>query len=211
MPTTEDTGTIAWYDRNADLYAETHARGGADADLAAFIALITPERGPILDWGSGPGNTAAILASRGFVADATDASPRMAELAAGMGIRTRLEPFDALAPIPKYQGVWSNFGLQHVPIEHLPDLVGLANAALLPNGVLHLGLTTGRERMGFAEGTWRDDAGVLSTHVAPETAARIVQNAGLILLAQRVGSFRMIVTGEMAFFTIILARKPAEG
>ncbi len=200
---------MAWYESHAEIYADMTSRSAPDGDLAAFMEALPRSRAPVLDWGAGPGNTAALLLERQIAVTATDASPAMARIAAGLGIRMRVEPFEALPPDPVYRGIWSNFGLVHAPFEMLPDLTALAARALLPGGVLHLGLTTLRDDLPEAgEGSHRDGWGIVSTHVAPDRAARLAEAAGLSLVSTRQGHFRLMLTGARMDFVIVLARKP---
>ena len=209
MPRTADAGTLAWYDRMAETYSEIVSRDAPDDDLKAFIRLLDPGAGPILDWGCGPGNTAAMLASLGFEGHATDASQKMAELAAGLGIRVRVEPFENLSSTPRYQGIWSNFGLSHICIEHVPPLLSLAANALLPGGILHLGMTTWRE--GFEDGdrSGRDCFWLIFTQLHPDTLRRLLTSVGLEVLSLRETSFEMMLSGGKTGCALVLARKTA--
>ena len=89
-----DKQTLDFYDGAAAEYAGKFARTEPDQSLNAFMEAI-PAGGMVLDFGCGPGNTAAILAEHGFEVEATDASQGMADLAKdkfGLEVRVEISP-----------------------------------------------------------------------------------------------------------------------
>ncbi len=110
-----DKETLAAYTRNVETYAERFTRNRPDPDLSAFIDAVAPG-GRVLDLGCGPGNSAAMMRDAGLVAEASDATPAMAAIAAERyGLTERVEPFDALDARETYDGIWANFSLLHAP------------------------------------------------------------------------------------------------
>nr|WP_268968558.1 class I SAM-dependent methyltransferase [Palleronia pontilimi] len=162
---------------------------------------LPPGDAPVLDWGCGPGNSAAIMVSHEIDVDATDASPEMAAVAAGLGVDVRIEPFDALDPAPRYRGIWANFALLHAPPDVVPDLVALAGRALLPGGVLHLGMKQG-------SGSARDPIGRYFSYWQPDDLDRMTRAAGLTPFRTRLGEGNGL-DGRIEPFVIHLSRKPA--
>ena len=71
---TIDPQTIAIYDEKTDEYATLTE--GVPSDLLRFHGYL-PSGARILDYGCGPGTSAAYLAKQGHIADAFDASEKM--------------------------------------------------------------------------------------------------------------------------------------
>ncbi|EKE44095.1 type 11 methyltransferase [Oceaniovalibus guishaninsula JLT2003] len=198
-----DPETLACYARMAEDYADRFSRGEPDGDLSAFMDALPAGDGPVLDWGCGPGNSAAIMAARGIRAEATDASPEMAAIARDLGIAVRVEPFEDLVWSDPYRGIWANFSLTHAPPDDVPDLIALAARALAPGGVLHLGMKTGT-------GTDRDRLGRFFSFWNADDLDRMTQGAGLVPFAVRHGRERGLDDVVMPF-VIHLSRRPVDG
>ena len=199
---TADPETMRVYAEQAEAYVERITRMEPDADLKAFIAAVRP-RGLVLDWGCGPGNSAAMMAAADLRVEATDASPEMAELARDLGVKVQVEPFEALRRRPKFDGIWANFSLLHATRAQVPLLVALASEALMPGGVLHLGMKTvpGDGRL---EG--RDTMGRFFSYWSEEDLAAACRNAGLEPRAARHGEGTGL-DGRVEPFVIMLAAK----
>ena len=195
-----DPKTMACYARMSDAYAELITRTEADADLQAFMDALPQSDAPVLDWGCGPGNSAALMQAQGIQAEATDASPEMADLARGLGIEVTVAPYDALDPAPRYRGIWANFALLHLPRDEIPAMIALAARALLPGGVLHLGMKAG-------EGSARDALGRFFTFVTEDELDRWTASAGLDRLAVRHGAGNGLA-GQVEPFVIHRSGKP---
>ncbi len=196
-----DRQTLDVYARMASDYAELVSRPEPDGDLRAFIVALPSGQEPVLDWGCGPGNSAAMMMAECIMIEATDASSQMAQLAGGLGVEVRVEPFEALEGAGHYRGIWANFSLLHAPRPQMADLLHRAARALVPSGVLHLGMKTGT-------GAARDDLGRLFTYWQPDEMAQATAAAGLTPLSERLGE-GMGLDGRMEPYVIQLSRKPA--
>ena len=175
---TADKETLAVYDRQAEDYADVFASKTPDGDLRAFMDEVI-EGGRVLDFGCGPGNSAAMMRDAGFVAEATDGSPEMARLALDRyGIEVRVEPFSALNAEARYDGIWANFSLLHAPRGEMPDHLSRLNRALVPGGLLHLGL-----KLGVGEA--RDHLGRLYTYFSEEELRDMLASAGFTVTRVR--------------------------
>ena len=194
-----DPQTLACYAQKAQEYADVISRDGPDGDLLAFMAALPDDIAPVLDWGCGPGNSAAIMTSREIDVEATDASPEMAAIADGLGIDVRVEPFEDLASGARYRGIWANFSLLHAPPDAMPGLIERATGTLLPNGILHLGMKRG-------SGTARDPIGRYFSYWEPDDLDRITRDAGLEPIRTRLGEGSGL-DGRIEPFVIHLSRK----
>jgi 2-polyprenyl-3-methyl-5-hydroxy-6-metoxy-1,4-benzoquinol methylase len=146
-----DEETLKVYADKVDDYAKLVTRGTPDRDLQDFIDGI-PAGGRVLDLGCGPGNSAAMMIQAGLLAEATDASPEMVNLAKKAGVPAWVSTFEDVVADGVYDGIWANFSLLHAPKIDMPaNLARIANA-LRPGGFFHLGTKTGtgekRDRIG---------------------------------------------------------------
>lgn len=178
-----DAETIKVYAKAANDYA----KGFADiqdvnqaADLAAFLERVPPD-GRVLDLGCGPGQWAAAIRDAGYVIEATDATQAMADLAAErFGLTVRVEPFDALSAVDRYDGIWANFSLLHAPRAEFPGHLARIHRALKPGGAFHIGM-----KLGEAEG--RDHLGRFYTYYSEEALKALLAEAGFTTTRTRRG------------------------
>jgi SAM-dependent methyltransferase len=141
--TTADKGvscrTLAHYQANArDFWS-----GTKDHDVAQnYAALLDNLEGPgpfaILDFGCGPGRDLAYFRARGHEAvglEGCRAFCAMARLHSGCEVLE--QDFLALAlPAERFDGVFANASLFHVPSSELPRVLGELWATMKPMGVL---------------------------------------------------------------------------
>ncbi|WP_095587351.1 class I SAM-dependent DNA methyltransferase [Actibacterium ureilyticum] len=182
-PPRTDSETIAVYTRSADAYAKGFAEitdVDQAADLSAFLGPI-PDGGLVLDLGCGPGQWAAAIRDQGYVVEATDATTAMAELAAQrFGIDVRVEPFDALSAVARYDGVWANFSLLHAPRAAFPGHLARVHRALKPGGMFHIGM-----KLGTDEG--RDHLGRFYAYYEEDELKTLLSQAGFTTTRTRRG------------------------
>jgi len=163
--------TLAHYDQ----FADSFWRGTRDHDVSQNIeALLRHIEGDapytILDFGCGPGRDLRAFTERGHVAIGLEASPRFAAMArAHSGCEVWEQNFLALdLPRARFDGVFANASLFHVPTQALPQVLGALHAALEPRGVLFSSNPRGRNEEGWSQGrygaywdldTWRRHVG----------------------------------------------------
>ena len=153
-----DDRTIEVYARLAERYVDEIAMtlSGVGPLEETFLRALPPGRGQVLDWGAGPGQTSGVFTAAGLSVVSTDACPDMARIARELGVTVRVEPFEALAPDPaRFRGIWAMVSLCHVGRPLLPGLLNLARRAMLPGGVIFVGMKVGppdrregRDRLG---------------------------------------------------------------
>ena len=104
---TIDPQTIAIYDEKTDEYATLTE--GVPHDLVRFHDYL-PSGARILDYGCGPGTSAAYLANQGHIADAFDASENMIAYAQNhSGVTAWQATFDKFKAQDIYDGIWASF------------------------------------------------------------------------------------------------------
>lgn len=195
-----DEETLSVYAAKAGEYAQVVTRHKPDRDLRAFIDLM-PEGAKVLDWGCGPGNSAAMLGAVGLQVTATDACPEMVTLAkARFDISADLASFDDMTAQAAFDGIYANFSLLHAPKSDFPRHLAQAAAALKPGGYMHLGLKRGR-------GEHRDRLGRFYAYYELDELAALLQEAGLVPLTHRLGETQGLA-GTTDPFLILIAQKP---
>lgn len=161
--------TLEHYERSA----ENFWRGTRDHDVSQNIgALLRHIEGEppftILDFGCGPGRDVKAIADLGHVAVGLDGAARFAEMArAYSGCEVLQQDFLKLKlPAGRFDGVFANAALFHVPGQELPRVLRELRATLRPRGVLFSSNPRGHNEEGWNQErygaywdleTWRRD------------------------------------------------------
>jgi SAM-dependent methyltransferase len=173
MPLTPDdlkqitAGTLAHYDRNARAFWEGTRAHDVSQNIDALLHAI--EAAPpfeLLDLGCGPGRDLATFTARGHRAVGLEGSPQLAALArAHSGCEVLEQNLLALdLPPGRFDGVFANAVLFHVPSQELPRVLTELHATLKPAGVLFSSNPRGDGEEGWSGGrfgafhdweTWR--------------------------------------------------------
>ena len=172
--------TLEHYDR----HAEDFWRGTRDHDVSQNMAALLRhiEGAPpftILDLGCGPGRDLHAFTDLGRVAVGLEGSARFVEMArAHSGCEVWQQDFLKLdLPAGRFDGVFANAALFHVPTQELTRVLRELRACLKPRGVLFSSNPRGGNEEGWNQGrygaywdlvTWRrhlSDAGLVElTH-----------------------------------------------
>ena len=154
--------TLAHYEQ----CAEEFWRGTRDHDVGQNIAALLraieaapPPRSPpftILDFGCGPGRDLKALAGLGHVAVGLEGAARFVEMArAHSGCEVWEQDFLRLdLPPARFDGVFANAALFHVPGGELPRVLGELHATLKPGGVLFSSNPHGDNEEGWNRGRY---------------------------------------------------------
>ena len=149
--------TIAEYNRMAAAYRRGTADHDVSQNIAALLEAIEGE-GPyvILDLGCGPGRDLRQLTALGHEAVGLDGS---GELCAMARANTNCEVLhqDILAldlPSVRFDGIFANASLFHVPSSQLTRVLGDVAATLKPGGVLFCSNPRGHNEEGWAGGRY---------------------------------------------------------
>ena len=194
-----DRETIAVYDDRADEYAKMLNKQAPDPQLVAFMNLL-PDGGRVLDLGCGPATSSAHMRDAFFRPDPIDASAGMVMLAnETYDINARVMTFDEIDMVAEYAGVWANFSLLHDPRTDLPRHFSALAKALLPTGIISVGMKTGTVDE-------RDKIGRMYTYVTVPELSGLLQDAGFTILAVDEGE-GIGLAGDLAPWVVIRARK----
>lgn len=149
--------TLEHYDQRA----EDFWRGTRDHDVRQNIdALLTAIQGQapfaILDFGCGPGRDLKAFSEMGHVAVGLEGSTRFAAMArAHSGCEVLEQDFLGLdLPPNRFDGIYANASLFHVPTLELPRVLGELRAALKPAGVLFSSNPRGANEEGWNRGRY---------------------------------------------------------
>jgi SAM-dependent methyltransferase len=157
--------TLAHYDASATAFRAGTWDHDVSQNVAALLdAIEGPPPWTILDLGCGPGRDLLTFRERGHIAVGLDGSPAFVAMArAATGCDVLHQDFLALdLPAERFDGVFANASLFHVPSRDLPRVLRELWQALKPRGVLFASNPRGANEEGWhAEryGVWHDLAG----------------------------------------------------
>ena len=159
---TEDVARIArltleHYDqRAADFWEGTRAHDVSQNLAALLQAIATPPPHAILDFGCGPGRDLKTLSDLGHVAVGLDGAARFVAMArAHSRCEVWQQDFLRLAlPAERFDGVFANASLFHVPGQELPRVLRDLWRTLKPSGVLFTSNPRGDNEEGWSQGRY---------------------------------------------------------
>ncbi|MEO8137166.1 MAG: class I SAM-dependent methyltransferase [Betaproteobacteria bacterium] len=150
-------GTLAHYSQRAEAFWA----GTRDHDVRQNIdALLNRIGGPppftLLDFGCGPGRDLRTFSDLGHAAIGLEGSPPLAELARShSGCEVWEQDFLKLdLPQGRFDGIFANAALFHVPMQELPRVLAELRAALKPDGVLFSSNPRGSNEEGWNRGRY---------------------------------------------------------
>ena len=146
--------TLAFYDR----FAEAFWHGTQDHDVSQNIAALLDHiagSGPyaILDFGCGPGRDLAAFRGLGHEAVGLDGAERFVEMARQQtGCEVWHQDFlDLRLPSERFDGIFANASLFHIPSQELPRILGQLWDTLKPNGILFSSNPRGHDQEGWQD------------------------------------------------------------
>lgn len=131
--------TVQHYQDCAEDFREGTRGHDVSQNIAALLAPIEATAPyQILDFGCGPGRDLRTFSAMGHTAVGLDGCPRFVEMArADSGCEAWQQDFLALdLPPERFDGVFANAVLFHIPSQELPRVLAQLHATLKPGGVL---------------------------------------------------------------------------
>lgn len=171
--------TLEHYERNAERFWEGTRGHDVNQNIDALLTRI--EGAPpfaILDFGCGPGRDLKAFAERGHIAVGLEGAERFAAMARELsGCEVWQQDFLKLdLPPGRFDGVFANAALFHVPSQELPRVLAALHDTLKPRGVLFSSNPRGANEEGWNQGRY-------GAYWDLATWRRYVRAAGFVELA----------------------------
>lgn len=149
--------TLAHYNQRAEDFREGTRGHDVSQNIDALLRHIVGEPPfTILDFGCGPGRDLKVFAGLGHRAIGLDGAACFAQMAcADSGCEVWQQDFLKLdLPEGRFDGVFANASLFHVPSQTLPRVLGQLHATLKPGGVLFCSNPHGANVEGWNNGRY---------------------------------------------------------
>jgi SAM-dependent methyltransferase len=140
------------YNESAEAFREGTRDHDVSQNIAAMLRHIQGEAPhTLLDFGCGPGRDLKTFRALGHTAIGLDGTPRFVDMArADSGCEVWQQDFLTLdLPAQRFDGIFANAALFHVPRQELPRVLRELHATLKPGGVLFSSNPRGDNREGW--------------------------------------------------------------
>ena len=149
--------TLDYYNRRADDFWQGTRDHDVSQNIAALLQYINGKPPfTILDFGCGPGRDLKVFAERGHVAIGLEgAAPFAAMAREHSGCEVWQQDFLKLdLSADRFDGVFANASLFHIPSQELPRVLLELRASLKPGGVLFSSIPRGSNEEGWNGGRY---------------------------------------------------------
>ena len=149
--------TLEHYNRHAEEFWQGTRDHNVSQNIEALLQYIEGEPPfTILDLGCGPGRDLKVFSERGHIAVGLEGSGRLAAMArAHSGCKVWQRDFLKLdLPGSRFDGVFANAALFHVPGQELPRVLRELHTTLKPGGVLFSSNPHGHNEEGWHHGRY---------------------------------------------------------
>jgi len=170
--------TLQHYDEQAENFRDGTHGHDVSQNIAALLQYIKGKPPlAILDFGCGPGRDLKAFVELGHAPIGLEGSARFAAMARGEGFAVWQQSFLALdLPDNRFDGIFANASLFHVPSQELPRVLLELHATLKPRGVLFSSNPHGHNEEGWSHGRY-------GVYHDLETWRRFMREAGFLELA----------------------------
>ena len=144
--------TLGHYEARAEAFRAGTRDHDVRQNIDALLSRITaPPPCTLLDFGCGPGRDLKTFRALGHVAIGLEGAASLAAMArADSGCEVWQQNFLALdLPVGRFDGVFANASLFHVPVAALPNVLRQLHATLKPGGVLFSSNPRGHNEAGW--------------------------------------------------------------
>ncbi len=150
-------GTLEHYNQSASAFWEGTRGHDVTQNIGALLRHVEGAAPfTVLDFGCGPGRDLKAFTELGHVAIGLEGAERLATMAREYsGCEVWEQDFLALdLPAARFDGVFANASLFHVPARELPRVLGELHATLKPRGVLFSSNPRGENQEGWNRGRY---------------------------------------------------------
>jgi SAM-dependent methyltransferase len=151
------TATLAYYERHAEDFRAGTRNHDVSQNVSALLRHIEGESPlKILDFGCGPGRDLKAITRLGHTAIGLEGAAGFAAMTrADTGCEVWQQDFLRLdLPCGRFDGIFANASLFHVPSQELPRVLRQLHAALKPGGVLFSSNPHGQNEEGWNHGRY---------------------------------------------------------
>jgi SAM-dependent methyltransferase len=150
------SGTLAYYECSAERFRAGTSDHDVSQNIAALLRHIEGQPPySILDFGCGPGRDLESLRALGHSAVGLDGAAAFVRMARARGGEVWQQDFLNLElPRARFDGIFANASLFHVPSSELPRVLQQLHAALNPAGVLFSSNPRGCNQEGWEHGRY---------------------------------------------------------
>ncbi|MCP8466125.1 class I SAM-dependent methyltransferase [Pseudomonas sp. ZM23] len=144
--------TLEHYQATADAFREGTWEHDVSQNIDALLRHIqTPPPHALLDFGCGPGRDLCVFKSMGHQPVGLDGCPNFVAMARqASGCEVLQQDFLALElPTARFDGIYANASLFHIPRQELPRVLAQLHLALRPGGVLFASNPRGENSEGW--------------------------------------------------------------
>ena len=148
--------TLDHYNRRAEDFREGTRGHDVSQNITNLLRYIEGQPPfTILDLGCGPGRDLKTFKNLGHVAVGLEGAARFAAMARDQGCEVWEQNFLSLdLPANRFDGVFANASLFHVPSQEIPRILRELHATLKPRGVLFSSNPHGRDEEGWNNGRY---------------------------------------------------------
>jgi SAM-dependent methyltransferase len=148
--------TLAHYEQSAEQFRAGTADHDVSQNIAALLRHIAGKPPfTILDFGCGPGRDLQAFTALGHTAIGLEGAPSFVAMARASGYQVWQQDFLAPElPPTRFDGVFANASLFHVPSLILPQVLERLHATLRPGGVLFSSNPRGTNEEGWNRGRY---------------------------------------------------------
>jgi SAM-dependent methyltransferase len=157
MSTTEiASGTLAYYQQSAERFRAGTSDHDVSQNIAALLRHINGQPPyTILDFGCGPGRDLKSFTALGHTAIGLEGAAAFVAMARETGCEVWQQDFlNPDLPRARFDGIFANASLFHVPCAVLPHVLQQLHASLKPGGVLFSSNPRGSNQEGWERGRY---------------------------------------------------------
>jgi SAM-dependent methyltransferase len=157
MSTTEiASGTLAYYQQSAERFRAGTSDHDVSQNIAALLRYINGQPPyTILDFGCGPGRDLKSFTALGHTAIGLEGAAAFVAMARETGCEVWQQDFlNPDLPRARFDGIFANASLFHVPCAVLPHVLQQLHASLKPGGVLFSSNPRGSNQEGWERGRY---------------------------------------------------------